>query len=199
MLTPRQQQLLSIIRQWQQDKGFSPSISEMGRQLGTKSRSMVQRMIAMLEEQGYIERVAGVRRNIRLLKNKPYSLPRVGCIAAGSPIPVVPQSEAMDLTQLVADNRFMLEVRGDSMSGDHIQDGDMVICEICERAKSGDIVVVLVRDEEATLKRIQYQDETQTVCLFPSNPEYASKIYFAKDIKVQGRYLGLIRWHKPYG
>ena len=187
---------MEVIKQWQHEYGVAPTISEIANSLEVKSRSMIQRILTALEQQGYLERIAGSRRNLRLLAQQrpPYMLPLLGRIAAGHPIAAVEDQEAVDLQSFVADDRFILQVKGDSMAGDMIRDGDLVICERCEQAKSGDIVAVLIQREEATLKRIQYQADTQTVCLLPSNKEYQPKIYFEKDIRIQGRYLGLIRW-----
>lgn len=198
MLTPRQQEVMEMIRAFQKQKGFTPTVTEMANHLGVKSRSMVQRILQALEEQGYLERVAGVKRNIRLLKGLPFALPRLGRIAAGEPIAAIAShGECVDLSQFVSDGHFVLEVKGDSMAGDHIQDGDMVICQQCERVEGNDIAVVLVRGEEATLKRLSYDAPSETVCLLPSNPSHAPKVYFMDEIQVQGRYLGLIRWHRP--
>jgi repressor LexA len=198
MLTMRQQQVLEIIKQWQQEHGVSPTISEIADLLQVKSRSMVQRILAALEQRGYLQRETGVQRNLRLITQTtaPCMLPLLGRISAGHPIAAVEDQEAVDLQSFVADDRFILQVKGDSMSGDMIRDGDLVICERCDRPRSGDIVAVLIEREDTTLKRIQYQPDTQTVCLVPSNSAYQPRIYFEKDIQVQGRYLGLIRWGK---
>lgn len=197
MLTPRQKEVIDLIRRWQKEKGFAPTITEIATHLGVKSRSMVQRIIEALEQQGYLSRVAGARRNLKLLKQLPYTLPRLGRIAAGEPMAAVAQyDDALNLGQLVADDRFVLEVKGDSMAGDAIRDGDLVICEQCEAVKAHEIAVVLVRGEEATLKRVQLDPASDTVRLVPSNPDYTAKIYFSQDVQIQGRYLGLIRWQK---
>lgn len=119
----------------------------------------------------------------------------IGRIAAGKPIEILAEveQERIDVNALLANqNRFLLEVRGDSMIGDNICDGDLVICEKSSTLKKkGQIAVVIVKNTEATLKRIMREDGK--VVLIPSNPNLAPMEYEAEDIKIQGIYLGLLR------
>jgi len=194
MLTPRQQQTLQFIRQFIRQHDYAPTISEITAELGVHSRAMVQRILQALEKNHYIKRISGIRRNIALLQSSiSNSLPLVGRIAAGFPIEAIPQQRDIDIAQLVlGDNRYLLEVKGDSMGGDSICDGDWIICERCETAPTGKIVVALLDQQEATLKRIYYRPDGYIV-LEPSNTSYESQVYAADRIEIQGIYIGLLR------
>lgn len=125
-----------------------------------------------------------------------FQLPIIGKIAAGNPIEPLQTSQVLDLTDLMlGPNRFVLEVIGDSMSGDNICQGYYIICERCERANGGEIVVALINSAEATLKRFR-KNRDDTVTLLPSNPEHSPITYQAEQVKIQGVFLGLIRLMK---
>jgi repressor LexA len=136
----------------------------------------------------------GAGRNIRLNKMVEV-LPLVGRIAAGKRREMIAEleQERIDVNALLANqNRFLLEVKGDSMIGDNICDGDLVICEKAAVLKrKGQIAVVIVKNSEATLKRIMR--EGNKVILIPSNPNLIPMEYEAEDIQIQGFYLGLLR------
>jgi repressor LexA len=121
-------------------------------------------------------------------------VPLMGRIAAG-----VPRSAIEDPTQtyylpqemLTSGEHFALEVRGDSMIEAGIKDGDTVILRRTEQAESGDIVVALIDDEEATLKRLRKRGNS--IALEPANPAYETRIFGPDRVKVQGRLIALIR------
>ena len=120
-------------------------------------------------------------------------LPIKGKIAAGSPIEPMYTEDILDLTSLLlGEDRFVLQVVGNSMSGDNICDGDYIICKRQHTAKTGDIVVVVVNNSETTLKRLQYNDNG-SVTLLPSNPSIAALNFKREQIRIEGVYLGLIR------
>jgi len=122
------------------------------------------------------------------------SLPLYGKIAAGTPIAALQDpSRFVDVppSMLGGGDHYALEIEGDSMIEAGIFDGDTVIIEPCSRAENGTIVVALVDDEEATLKRIRVRG--QSVALEPANPDYETRICGPDQVKVQGRLVGLIR------
>ena len=194
MLSATQQATLNIIKSYILEHDYSPTISEIMRVQELKSRSLVQRNLQILVEQKYIQLIPHRRRNIVLVKEDEWGLPLIGRIAAGQPIEAIPQPDILNLPELlIGVDRYLLEVKGDSMIGDNICDGDLVLCESTDSARSGDIVVVLVDHEHATLKRIHHNKAEQTISLIPSNPAILPEEYAAERITIQGRYLGLLR------
>ena len=197
MLTKREQETLQFLKRYIAEHQYSPTITEIAEELGVKSRAMIQRILSTLEKGAYIKRVSGLKRNIQLLESAANdaldALPLVGRIAAGLPIEAIEHQEHILMGQLLGgSDRFLLEVKGDSMSGDNICDGDWIICESCQVAPAGKIVIALVDGEEATLKRIEYRSDGHVV-LLPSNPKFLPQIYSADRVQIQGVYVGLVR------
>jgi repressor LexA len=122
----------------------------------------------------------------------PYSLPLLGNIAAGLPIEAITQPEEITLTRnILGENRYLLKVKGDSMIEEHICDGDLVICERCQKVPNGTIVVALINKQEATLKRIYI--EKDKVRLEPANANHKTQIYKPGEVEIQGKFIGVIR------
>ena len=129
-----------------------------------------------------------------VLDSRTVSVPVMGRIAAGTPISAI-QNHTHDIAcppdLLTNGEHFALEVRGDSMIEAGIQDGDLVIIRRCETAENGDIVVALVEQEEATLKRLRKKGTT--IALEAANPEHKTRIFRPDQVDIQGRLVGLIR------
>jgi repressor LexA len=118
----------------------------------------------------------------------------IGRIAAGQPLEAISTPEVVNITQLLLGaDRYLLEVKGYSMIGDNICDGDLVVCQQCDVVAEGAIAVVLIDDESATLKRVHYDEPRGTITLIPSNPTLLPVEYKAERITIQGLYLGLLR------
>lgn len=192
MLTTRQQELLEFIKDFTIEHSYSPTHREIKQALNISSCSYLKRILDKLENLDLIKRKAkGTKNNIELLQT-PYSLPILGEIAAGSPIEAITQPEEILLTQqLLGEDRYLLRVRGDSMIEENICDGDLVICERCQKTPNGTIVVALINREEATLKRIYY--EKNKIYLKPANKDHNTQIYKAKEVEIQGKFIGLLR------
>ena len=157
----------------------------------------MHRYVTALADSGFIELIPNHRRNIRLIdeidEDKKWYLPLMGKIAAGSPIEAIEDDQHIDVSKvLLGPNRFVLEVKGDSMIGDNICDGDYIICESDNKFTKNTIAVVLVDNQETTLKRI-YPNEDGSVTLIPSNPTLSPAVYQQERIQVQGIYIGLFR------
>ena len=121
-------------------------------------------------------------------------LPLYGRIAAGTPIEALrDHSTQIDVPPHLVGHgdHYALEVVGDSMVGAGIQDGDLILIQCSDRADNGDVVVALIDDNEATLKRIRVKG--QTVALEAANPAYETRIFGAHRVRVQGRLIGLMR------
>jgi repressor LexA len=198
-LTGRQKQILEFIKKQSREKGYPPSVREIGESVGLSSSSTVHGHLARLEEKGYIHRDPSKPRAIEILdddgraiqRHRLVSVPLIGRVTAGEPILAVQNIE--DYIPLPRDlaggeGTFLLSVRGDSMIGAGIYDGDLVIVRPQPSADNGDIVVALL-EEEATVKR--YFREKGAVRLQPENPTMEPIV--AKNVSVLGKVIGLFR------
>ncbi len=196
MLTLSQRRTHEFIKVYFAEHGCSPTAAEIAKGIGIKSRGVVHRYLKALAQAGHIALTPHRHRNITLqeLFTEPTCLPLVGTIAAGCPIEAIPQEESIDVANIfLGANRYALKVKGDSMIDEGIFDGDVVICEKCDTADDGQIVVALVDQAEATLKRLQ-RNADNTITLHPANPQLKPMIYSADRITIQGIYIGLLRW-----
>ena len=218
MLTGKQHQLLSYLIDYQAEKDITPSFDEMRAAIGLASKSGIHRLVSALEERGYIRKLPNRARAIEILRhpgNRPEAykagtnvitadftpansavvqLPLLGRIAAGTPIEALSDpSSYMDVPAgLVAGGEhFALEIVGDSMVEAGIHDGDMVIIRRSDTASSGEIVVALIEDSEATLKT--FRREAGRGALEPANSAYETRYFSTDKVRVQGRLTGLIR------
>lgn len=192
MLTNKQNQVLKMIRDYYAEHGQSPTIAEIADHLGIQSRGMAHRHVKNLEKAGWLTLLPKRWRNIQL--HQDFSqLPIVGKIAAGSPIEAIESHEEFDLVDwFLGPGRYALKVEGDSMMEEGILNGDVIVCQSAQTARSGQIVVALIDNSSATLKRIAYPD-TDHICLIPANKEYNDQVYHASRITIQGIFVGLLR------
>lgn len=196
MVTPTQHKIYTFIKKYIAQKGYSPSLIEIARGIGIRSKSLISRYVHALVDAGLLELETGQYRQIRL-KGPPHSgLPLIGRIAAGRPIEAIASNEQLDVKELLQDKnqqeRYALQVKGDSMIDEGIWDGDIILCEPRANAKNGEIVVALIDNNEATLKRIQYHPNN-TITLWPANAALHPVNYPAERIRVQGVFVGLLR------
>src|SRR5262249_38881898 len=196
-LTVKQQRVLEVIRTSLRQRGQPPTVREIGQEIGVASSCTVQRHLDALERKGFIKRDRYKYRSIELA-NSPFpvfaraiNVPIVGHIAAGSPILAVENIE--DTFPLPADvvgddDMFMLRVRGASMVGAGIMDGDLGAVRQQPSANNGDIVAAMI-DEEATVKR--FFREADHIRLQAENPAYPPIL--ARNVKVLGKVVMAIR------
>ncbi|WNV85932.1 transcriptional repressor LexA [Umezawaea sp. Da 62-37] len=184
-LPPRQQRILVAIRDWSTRYGYSPSTREIGEAVGLRSSSSVSRHLASLEDKGFLRRSTAMSRpiDVRMFLREPSAresgddsvpVPVVGDIAAGSPILAEQHvDEVLKLPRALAGRGrvFGLRVRGDSMVGAAICDGDIVVVRQEVEAHSGQIVAAMI-DDEATVK--VYRRRGGHVYLEPRNPAYSA-------------------------
>jgi repressor LexA len=195
MKTPIQQKIYEYICEYLQQEGYSPSLEEIARGIGIspKSISLISRHVHALVDQGRLVFHKKGYRNIQVVADQDFCLPLMGRIAAGQPIEAIEHKQNLDLSSLFKSNQhFLLEVKGDSMIDEGILDGDLVICKSQPKAIEGDIVVALIDEQEATLKRISYKIEDR-VTLIPANPALKPKAYLPHRVRVQGIFTGLLR------
>ena len=198
----RQQQILSFIKQYIQAHGSAPTLKLIAESIGVSSLATVHEHLQALQEKGLIKRKAGKIRSIDLAggdfnDNKSgFEAPILGYIAAGSPIQTFtdPNATMSIPSSLVSGKKrtYVLQVRGESMIEDGIMDGDHVIIEQIDIALDGEIVVALLDNGMATLKR--FFKEATRIRLEPANS--AMQPIFVKNVRIQGRVVGLVRKYK---
>ena len=209
MLTQKQKDLLILIDTRIKAVGVPPSYDEMKDALGLASKSGIHRLITALEERGFIRRLPNKARALEVLKlpegiaganftqpaaNDSYEIPFVGKIAAGVPILAIEDSHALVAvppSMMGNGDHFALEVEGESMINAGILDGDIVVVRKASTARNNEIVVALVDQEEATLKRLY--KTPQGVELIAENPDFPTRTYGPDRVEVQGVLVGLVR------
>jgi len=203
-LTPRQQGILDVIEKQLRQRGYPPSVREIGEAVGLTSTSTVHSHLQSLEELGYLRRDPTKPRAIEVrydpssgaaAERRPVRhVPVVGDVAAGTD--VLAQENIEELMPLPADftgdgQLFMLRVRGDSMIDDGILDGDYVVVRQQPRAEKGDIVVAGIPGEEATVKR--YSRKGKQVVLLPANPRLSPLEYDPAEVTIFGKVVTVLR------
>jgi repressor LexA len=202
MLTERQQQVLEYIRSIVAERGYPPSVREIGDAVGLSSPSSVHAQLNSLVAAGMIKKDPSKPRAIVVVDETPApvaedrrmrDVPVLGRIAAGTPILAAEQvDEFMPLpTELVGDGPvFLLEVKGDSMVNAGIHEGDLVAVNKQSDARDGEIVACLVDGEEATVKRLQRKDGK--VYLHSENPAYEPMV-FSDGVELIGKVVSVLR------
>ncbi len=208
VLYRRERELLNYMMQFQEQHGYSPTLREMADAMGRNSVSTIHALIRSLVDKGYIQKVEGNSRTLKILKRDnigllmgstpkaigpTITLPLMGFIAAGHPLEPYTDPEATfpvasDMTSGKRTS-YVLQVKGSSMIEDGILDGDFVVIEKTETAKNGDIVVALVDDNLATLKR--FYRESDRIVLKPANS--TMEPIYPREIKIQGIVVSLVR------
>jgi len=203
-LTRRQKQVVDLIAGFVEENGYSPSYEEIAHGLNLASLATVHKHITALTAKNYLKRGFNQSRSLELgpkyvQENRRHrdaaalEIPLVGRIAAGLPVESVEQHATLSFADFVGHpGTFALEVRGESMIGDHICDGDMILLERTSEVRDGDIVVALVGGAETTLKRF-YREPGDKIRLQPANPTLQPIVLPAADVQVQGRLLAVLR------
>ncbi|TMF03700.1 MAG: transcriptional repressor LexA [Chloroflexi bacterium] len=205
-LSDRQKNILKYIEAYVDERGYPPSIREIGDRVGISSTSVVDYNLRVLERDGYLRRDREVSRGLELTSTsrgqrqtqpRVVRIPVVGRIAAGVPIEAI--EDPSDVVELpvgsVPDNCYALRVRGSSMIEDHIDDGDLVVVRQQPSVDNGDIAVAIVSDSSenggATLKRFYLEGDM--VRLQPRNPAMQPMMVPADQVEVRGKVVKLLR------
>jgi repressor LexA len=204
-LSDRQKNILKYIETYVDERGYPPSIREIGDRVGISSTSVVDYNLKVLERDGYIRRDREVSRGLELVGSakarqaqpRLVRVPIVGRIAAGVPIEAI--EDPSDVIELpvgsVPDGCYALRVRGTSMIEDHIEDGDVVVIRPQPDVDDGEIAVAIVNDVTenggATLKR--FYREGDHVRLQPRNPTMQPIIVPNDQVEVRGKVVKLLR------
>jgi repressor LexA len=192
-LTKRQKQIYEFIKDKILNRGYGPTVREIGKQYNIRSPNGVMCHLKALERKGLITREEHMSRAIQLTSQpqlKRTSLPLAGQIAAGSPALAVEDMERADFAPLFRDeDHFCLKVKGESMIDEQIADGDYAVIRRQKTARDGDIVAALVEGSDATLKR--FYREKGRFRLEPANSRM--KPIYAHDVEILGVLVGVIR------
>lgn len=199
----KEREVLEFLAQFQRQYGYSPTLKEIAQATGHRSNSTVHSLIKSLVDKGYIQKVDGNNRVLKIVDQKvtfslmgstaSIELPLMGYIAAGKPLE--PHSDPNATFHISASmisgkrTAYVLQVKGNSMIEDGIFDGDYVVIEKTDTAVNGDIVVALVDNNMATLKR--FYNENGKAVLKPANSEM-SPIY-PNSLTIQGKAVGIVR------
>lgn len=197
----RERQLLEFITQFIQRFGYAPTLKEIGEALGMGSPATVHEHVDRLRQKGFIRKLDGTARGLEVVESyarastgkSAVELPVLGFIAAGSPLePYTDPNFYISVAPAMVSGtkpNYVLQVKGTSMIEDGIMDGDFVVIQHQQDAKNGDIVVALLPNGFATLKRIYFEKER--IKLMPANA--AMSPIFTTHVKIQGKVVGLIR------
>ncbi len=203
VLYRKEREVLEFLVQFQNQFGYSPTLSEIAKATNHRSNATVHSIIRSLVEKGYVQKVEGNSRVLKVIDSKITStmsgtstsmeLPLMGYIAAGRPLE--PHTDPNATLQVSASmlsgqkTAYALQVKGESMIEDGILDGDYVVIEKEHEVKNGDIVVALVDDNLATLKKFFREDGR--VVLKPANS--TMQPIYPNHVTIQGKCVGLIR------
>lgn len=205
-LPTRQKDVLNLIAALTEENGYPPTLAELARALGLKNRMTVHQHVAALKKKGFVHWEPGLNRSLRVIANQgedfdrfskegisSRGIPLAGAIAAGGPIDAIQTDECLEIEKPYREaSCFALKVKGDSMIEDGIYQGDYVIVKPNPSPKNGEIVVALLQDGSATLKR--FYKEKGKIQLMPANKDYQPIVLDQyEDINVQGVVVALYR------
>ncbi len=200
-LTPEQSRVFAYIMAYRTSKGMPPTVREIAEALGYKSPNNVRQHLRLIEQKGYVRLLGGRARGIEILvdtegesSNDQFRVPLVGSVAAGVPITAVENLDGyitLDRSIFKGEGLFSLRIKGDSMEGIGVLDGDIVVVRRQSTANNNDIVVAII-EGEATLKR--YIRKPDHIILRPENPAYEDIIVHSdREVIIAGKMVGLMR------
>jgi len=199
-LTRRQKEVLDFITGFINRNGYSPSMEEIAEHFQFASLNAVFKHLEALANRGFLHRDAHRARSIELSASAApgvYNLPLFGYVAAGRPIEAIANADTLPIPEFLLSPRsdcYVLQVKGDSMIEEHIQDGDYVVVESRTTAAPGETVVALLDNENVTMKK--YYPESGRIRLQPANETFAPIVVEPHRVKVQGVVVGVMRKYR---
>ena len=196
-LTKRQREILDYLHEFIGERGYAPSLEEIGRRFGLSSLATVHKHLTNLQDKGFIRRAWNRSRSGELVPSvmgaRALDLPLLGYVAAGAPIEAVVSAETVSVPEDLAGTRdtYALRVRGDSMIEEQIRDGDLVVVEDRQTAHNGEMVIALLDRTDVTLKK--FYREKGHVRLQPANERLQPIVVPADTVQVQGVVVGVMR------
>ena len=202
--THTETKIQDFIRVFINENGHSPTLKEIGDGVAIKSKGTVHRYVTALKTKGALQHNERQWRGLSLNEAEQVEplpdlcLPFLGRIAAGQPIEAISDITEININDLLVgkgNSRYMLQIKGDSMIDLGILDGDMVVIESRDYAKNGEIVVALIDEQNATLKRFHLENNGQ-VLLIPANASLTAQQYAADRVRIQGVLVGQMRTYQ---
>lgn len=196
-ITKKQKRVFDYIASYIDAQGVAPTYEEIADYFGYRSKGTVHKHITNLEEKGYIKKDWNRSRGLEIVhqdnKSGATELPLRGRVAAGEPIEAIEDRELISVpSDMVGDGEhYVLQVRGDSMVEENIQDGDYVIVQPRQTAQNGEMVIALIGGEDATLKK--FYRENGNVRLQPANRTMDPIIVAADNVQIRGLVIGVMR------
>ena len=197
-MTPRQAEILAYIADYIGAHGYAPTLQEIGRRFSLSSVATVHKHVSNLIEKDYLRRSRkNASRDLEVMpRRRPGAgcrIPLLGTVAAGCPIEALVTKEEIDLPDgwLGRGRTYALRVSGDSMIGEQIQDGDVLVIEARDVARNGEMVIALIDGEAVTVK--QYQRRGAIIHLVPANPEVETLAVPEQRVRIQGVVIGVLR------
>ena len=198
MLTPRQQEVLTYIKEYIQKHQYGPTLDEIGKDLKMGSASAAYQHVKIIQQKGYLKKLPHQSRGIGLFNEEDnvVEIPLLGSIALGEPIQSFDEPTTINIPPMLLGgrgNHYALRALGNSMNAMGILNGDILVIEQTNFVDNGQVAVVLTEDEGATLKRV-FNYGNQIELRPESNDEnYQPMFYDAGSVQVQGKFCGLIR------
>ena len=195
-LTPRQAEILAYVTAYTDERGYAPTLQEIGARFGLSSVATVHKHVRHLVDKGYLRRERrNASRDIEVVGSESglATIPLLGTVAAGRPIEALAEHEDLRVPEewLGKGRTFALRVRGDSMIDEQIRSGETVVVEARETARNGETVIALVDGESVTVK--QYFREGAQIRLQPANPSVPVMRFPEERVTVQGVVIGVLR------
>lgn len=205
-LTQTEIKIQDFIRVFIEQNGHSPTLQEIGNGVAIKSKGTVHRYVSALKTKGALQHNERQWRGLSLTDSgttpdatlEDACLPFLGRIAAGQPIEAIADITEINIADFLlgkGSSRYMLQIKGDSMVDLGILDGDMVVIERRDHANNGEIVVALIDEQNATLKRFHLESNGQ-VLLIPANASLTAQQYAADRVRIQGILVGQMRTYQ---
>ncbi len=197
-LTKKQKEILDFVTEFTDENGYAPSFEEIARRFGYTSLATVHEHLENLRAKGYIRKGYNESRSIEVVPTEmrltALPVPLMGTVAAGAPIEAIAEQETVAVPEdmLGRGEHYVLRVNGDSMIEEQIRDGDYLVVKRRETAENGEMVVALVDQESATVKKF-YREGNGRVRLQPANAAMEPMYFGADRVMVQGVVVGVIR------
>ena len=197
-LTKKQRAILDFVEDFAADHGYAPSFEEIADRFGYTSLATVHEHLENLRAKGYIRKAYNESRSIEVVPTEmrltAVPVPLMGDVAAGAPIEAIPDQETVAVPEdmLGRGEHYVLRVNGDSMIEEQIRDGDYLVVRHRETAENGDMVVALVDQESATVKKF-YREQDGRIRLQPANALMEPMFFLADQVQVQGIVMGVMR------
>ena len=197
-LTKKQRQILDFVDSFVDENGYSPSYEEIAEAFDYSSLATVHEHLSNLESKGFLRKNYNKSRSLEVVRADLHALavelPLLGAVAAGLPIEAVANDETITVPHDMVrrGNNYVLRVKGHSMIDEQIRDGDYIVVNSRQTAENGEMVVAMVQDEGATVKKF-YRERDGRIRLQPANPTMLPMYFSAEAVQIQGIVVGVIR------